>query len=325
MTANALNPPTATREPHVPVELGYRQLEERWSVAARQHGLAVGSLVKQQDLTPMRALHEAARALVDQAPDGSLYHLIYLAALDHSHYSSRHALLSMMVCRLAATLLGWTDSRVQSVELAALTMNAAMAQLQDKLAGSEAKPVPAERTRIGQHAGEGAQLLRAAGLEDADCIEAVIHHHTVPPKAPPDATPPGGEIAALLRTVDVFTAKLSRRGQRIPVSPLWAARKSCLLTDAGPDRIGAALIKALGMYPPGTMVKLSSGELGIVFRRGALANHAFVAVMLDKAGVPRTKALVRDTSDAQFAVQSTVRIGTLKSRPPHERIFPGPR
>jgi hypothetical protein len=323
MTAsNLLIAPAEARRPAEP---GYRQLEDRWSAITRQHAAAVRSLVEQHDLMPMRAVQVAARALVDQAPDGSLYHLIYLAALEHSHYSSRHALLAMTVCRLSAALLDWLDSRVDSVEFAALTMNAAMAALQDKLATSEARPVAAEKAQIAQHASAGAQLLRAAGLSDADCIDAVVHHHEARPEGLPETLAPGTEITLLLRTVDVFTAKLSRRGERIPVSPLWAARETCLPTGAGPDRIGSAVIKALGLYPPGTMVKLSSGELGIVFRRGALANHAFVAVMLDKHGVPCTKAMARDTSEPQFTVRSTVRIGTLKNRPPHERIFPGPR
>ena len=322
MTASNLL--TAPAEPPRQAEVGYRQLEDRWSALTRKHAAAVSALVTEHDLAPMRSVREAARSLADQAPDGSLYHLIYLAAQEHLHYSSRHALLTLTICRLSAALLGWSESRIESVELAALTMNAAMAQLQDKLAASGARPGNAEKAQIDGHSNEGAQLLRAAGLSDDDCIAAVIHHHEPPPVGPPPAMPPSAEVATLLRTVDIFAAKLSRRGQRIPVSPLWAARETCLLNDAGPDRIGAAVIKALGLYPPGTLVKLASREQGIVFRRGMRANNPLVAVMLDRDGMPGTKAAMRDTSDPRFAVASTVRIGSLKNRPPHERIFPGP-
>jgi hypothetical protein len=322
MTAsNALTTPEAP--PH-PAQLGYRQLEDRWSALTRKHASAVTALVSQHDLTPMRSVRETTCALIDQAPDGSLYHLIYLAAQEHSHYSDRHALLTMTICRLSAALLGWSEGRTASVELAALSMNAAMAALQDRLASSGARPSLTEKSQIDQHSSEGAQLLRVAGLADEDCIAAVSHHHEPPPMAPPEDLPPSAEVTVLLRMVDIFAAKLSRRGPRIPVSPLWAARETCLLTDAGPDRIGAAVIKALGLYPPGTFVKLANREQGIVYRRGMLANNPMVAVMLDRDGMPGAKATLRDTSDPRFAVASTVRIGSLKHRPPHEQVFPGP-
>ena len=36
-----------------------------------------------------------------------------------------------------------------------------------------------------------------------------------------------------------------------------------------PDEAGAALIKAVGLYPPGSIVRLANGEVGVVAKRGS--------------------------------------------------------
>lgn len=37
------------------------------------------------------------------------------------------------------------------------------------------------------------------------------------------------------------------------------------------DEAGAALVKTLGVYPPGAFVRLASREVGVVIRRGTTA------------------------------------------------------
>jgi hypothetical protein len=53
--------------------------------------------------------------------------------------------------------------------------------------------------------------------------------------------------------------------------------------DGRPDEAGMLLIRALGIYPPGCLVRLASAELGVVLRRGARANQPQVAAISDRS------------------------------------------
>ena len=43
---------------------------------------------------------------------------------------------------------------------------------------------------------------------------------------------------------------------------MQAAREACLGPTGVPDEIGGALLKAVGLYPPGSFVELACGEIG---------------------------------------------------------------
>lgn len=49
------------------------------------------------------------------------------------------------------------------------------------------------------------------------------------------------------------------------------------MPTADPTRSGAALLKSVGLYPPGSFVQLVNGETGIVVARGKQANLPVVA------------------------------------------------
>lgn len=270
----------------------------------------------------LRRLHERAVALGLRDADASLYHLIHAAGQGSERYASRHALLVMLVCGQAAPALGWPAAALRSLGCAALSMNVAMAALQDHLADSDAPPTAAMREQIRRHAAQGAQLLRDAGLDDALCCEAVRLHH-----APDDARTPLAELpeerrlARLLRRADIFTAKISRRRTRAPMSPVQAAREACLGADGVPDEIGGALLRATGLYPPGSFVELANGERGIVVARGRRANLPRVASLVAPSGLALGEPALRDTVEARFAVRAAVAVAQVRVRPDHRRIL----
>ncbi|MBN8492629.1 MAG: hypothetical protein J0M00_14520, partial [Burkholderiales bacterium] len=172
-------------------------------------------------LARLRLVHERARKLGQRQVDTSLYHLIHMAGHSTEKYSSHHALLVMLVCEQAATVLGWPPERLLSLGGAALSMNVAMATLQDHLAVTDIPLTPAMRQQIQAHAEQGAQLLRDSGLDDALWIETVrLHHDSSDGQAPLAELPPERQLARLLRRADIFTAKISRRRTRAPMSPV---------------------------------------------------------------------------------------------------------
>ncbi len=268
------------------------------------------------------ACTNAPSSVGDRWPDNSLYHLIHNAGQSTVKYSCHHALLTMLVCRQAAALLGWDAAMVRSLGHAALTMNVAMVALQDQLAASHTAPTASMREQIRGHAAAGAALLRAAGVADPLWCEIVALHHDVSEVHRPLAELDRARQAArLLRRADIFTAKISRRSQREPMSPVQAAREACLGADGVPDEIGSALLRATGLYPPGSFVELVNGERGIVVARGRRANLPWVASLVAPSGLALGEPALRDTLEARYAVRAAVAAAAIKVRPDHTRIL----
>ena len=306
-------------------------LAEQWDDLAAVLDVTLRDLrVDTPWMSRLMAVHERASRLAVQRLDASLYHLIYSAGNSTVRYSSKHGLLCLLIAIETANTLGWHASLVNSLSMAALTMNASMRRLQDQLAASDLPVSTASRTVIDEHAEQSALLLQQAGVADLVWIEIVRLHHDDPLKGCTlDELTLAQRAARLLRRVDIFTAKLSRRATRGPMSSVQAAREACLGPNSAPnstpnttpDEIGAALLKAVGLYPPGSFVELVNGEIGIVVARGPRANLPVVAVLIGADGAHRSNAVQRDTNDRRFAVKGAVRAAKVRVTPPHEVLL----
>lgn len=268
------------------------------------------------------AVHERAGALGHRRTDASLYYLIYSAGHSTDHYSSHHALLCALMAGLCARRAAWPAAETASLERAALTMNVAMKRLQDELAARDVALTPEVREQIRRHPEVGADRLREAGVTDALWIDTVRLHHDDSAQAQAYATlSPAQRLARVLRRVDIFTAKLSRRVTRWPMSPVQAAREACLGPDGKPDEVGAVLLKAVGLYPPGSFVELANGERGIVLARGRAANLPLVGALVAASGAPLGEPALRDTVEKRFAVKGAVPSQAVRVIPPHDKLL----
>jgi hypothetical protein len=253
--------------------------------------------------------------------DAALYLLLQDASNgDDGRYSAHHAILCALVGEVCADWLEWPAEEVDALVRAALTMNLSMTAMHDALA-RQVEPLSAQqREQVDGHAEQSATLLAASGLKDALWIEVVRLHHGGPGVDEADATaPPALRLARLLRRVDVYTAKLSRRGGREALSPAIAARHTCLDAAGQPDSLGVALLRKLGLYPPGSFVRLANGELGVVVRRGPKAHMPIVAALRKADGGLHFSPKRRDTEMRQHAVVHGVTANEVKVRLNHLR------
>lgn len=273
-------------------------------------------------LPRLAELHARGRALFQRRPDESLYHLVHESVHFSERYSAHHAWMTQLVAEQTAALLEWPQAERDALGRAALLMNVAMLRLQDHLASALVPPSDEQRREIDSHAERGEALLVAAGLDDALVAEVVRLHHDAGVEGPPLATlPPARRLARLLRRVDIFGAKVSRRASRPAMSPLAAARQACLGADGQPDEVGGALLRAVGLYPPGSFVELASGEIGIVVARGRRANLPLVAALVSAGGNVYGEPMLRDTLDRRHAVKSAVAPERVKVRFVHDKVL----
>jgi len=239
-------------------------------------------------------------------PDGALFALFHLAASEIDLYSATHAMLVSVICGLAAReVLQWPQRMEDTVCKAALTMNIGMTGLQDRLA-TQRDPLTAEqRLYIDQHAQRSVDLLKKMGLHNPDWLEAVRDHHRAGPGDLADRAP-GQRMARLIQRADAFAARLAPRASRKP-DLAAAAMQACYFDENRQiDSAGAALIKAVGVYSPGSLVRMVNNEIGVVVRRGASTTTPRVAVLVNRDGFATGEHVVRDTSMREFRVAASV-------------------
>jgi HD-GYP domain-containing protein (c-di-GMP phosphodiesterase class II) len=256
----------------------------------------------------LKKVREAAVQVLEFPEEINDQILFLILRHDHSkteQYAEAHALHVAALCNLVGRRLGLPNEQRYSLIGAALTMNLSVMNLQARLASHSGRLNPAQRKSIDAHPLDSALLLRTAGLQDANWLVAVEQHHEVPggggyPMREKEPT----ELSQMLRLMDTFSAKHSARAGRAQQPAQKAARD--LYAQSGGSPVVAALIKECGIYPPGTYVRLASGELAIVTRRGANVKEPQVAAITHASGEPLTHPLTRDTSEPVRAIVDTV-------------------
>ena len=266
--------------------------------------------------------HRRLQDLGARQLDGSMYFLIHESSQPQPNYSALHALLVCLVCQAAARILSWPRDWIQAVGLAALTMNATMTRLQDLLADSDATPSVEMRQQIERHPIGAQALLQACGVEDPLWTGAVRWHHDWQQDSVPfEELSDSRKLARLLMRVDIFTARLSRRRSRAPMSPLQAAKRACIGPGGKLDEIGSALLKSVGLYPPGTYVELANGEFGIVVARGVRADLPRVASLRGADGNMMMTPMLRDAVKTPHRVARSVLANEVNVRLSHDKLI----
>lgn len=233
--------------------------------------------------------------MLDSDPDNALLILVQATIGDFRDYSATHAVLVAVVCELAARHIPtWNADMRRSLRLAALTMNLAMTALQNQLAAQDGPLSARQRELIAGHGPRGAAALRAAGVGDELWLGAVELHHATTPGALL-GQPAARQLARLVQRADIFAARLSPRKCRAAMSANSAAKAAFVDERGQPDEAGAALVKATGINPPGSYVRLSSGEVAVVLRRGQRANEPAVAAIVASTGLPMAEPALRNT------------------------------
>lgn len=266
-----------------------------------------------QWLMRVQAVQEGLRDFTEYHRNAALYLLFQHAAHSNEQYSTHHAVLCAIVCEHVARSLSWLPEARVRIGLAALTMNVSMTQLQDQLALRDDPLRPVHKQQLASHPQRSVDLLTAAGVDDEMLLAIVREHHdNTLMETPLAALEPLRRMTRLLMSVDRFAARISRRGTRSPMSPLIAARDLCTGEDGLPDEFGAAILRTVGMYPPGSYVRLVNGELAVVLAPGRRMNQPQVAVIQGTSGLPLADPVLRDTALPGREVVEAVRVGEVR-------------
>ncbi|MFY7864086.1 HD-GYP domain-containing protein [Roseateles sp.] len=265
-------------------------------------------------------LHTDAIARLSNRPDAILMFLIFDASQGFERYSARHALLCLALAEQCALKLGWPEDWRLALTQAALSMNISISAQQDRLAAQSDEPSHNQQQSLISHGDRSAKLLAELGAKSELWLKTVCLHHDAGP-GPLAERAPAEQLARLLRRIDIFASRVSPRASRRAQPGAMAARAVFLDELKQPDEAGAAIVKTIGLYPLGSLVRLANGEVGIVFKRGHSATEPMVASLLGKSGNPLSEPVPRDTRLAAQAIAASLAPHELKLRVSMEKLL----
>ncbi|WP_426663178.1 HD-GYP domain-containing protein [Rhodanobacter aciditrophus] len=233
-------------------------------------------------------------------------------------YSSRHAVNAAIACQLTGTALALDEGELAATVAAALTMNIGMFELHDRLLACEGPLSDAQHAAVRAHCQLGVARLREFGVADAGWLDAVRDHHE---RSDGGGYPGGkrgpeiGRPARLLALADVYCARVAGRDYRPPLQPTQALRWLFLNEGAMLDgSLARVFIKTLGVYPPGTGVRLRNGSLAVVIQRRPTGHQPVVASLTTHDGL-RLGSPIRRRGDVEaHAIAEVVDLPALGFR-----------
>ncbi len=169
--------------------------------------------------------------------------------------------------------LGYYGNELERLALAGLVHDIGIFAVPQSLVTKSGRLTQEERTLVEQHPELGYEVIRTAGA-DYEWLALVVRqaHERSNGQGYPNRLRGRqiGEYAQIIGVVDVFDALVSPRPYRRRLLPHEAVRE-LLVTErtAFPREVMKALVEQLSVYPLGTSVRLTTGEVGTVVRINA--------------------------------------------------------
>lgn len=183
-------------------------------------------------------------------------------------YTAEHCLRVAIFCVAFARFLGLPDDDLETVGMCGLLHDLGKLKVPDEILNKPGALTPDEYTVMRQHTTLGYELLRADPNLDPIISDVTCHHHErMDGRGYPQQLKEWqiSRFARLVSIVDAFDAITSDRCYRDGLPTSDAIR--ILYRNRGQQfdtNMVEAFIRMVGVYPPGSLVELSTGEVAIV-------------------------------------------------------------
>jgi len=238
------------------------------------------------DRVDLENVQKAVRPMVDSVirnPDACLWWTIMKPAAIDSHDSS---LRSSVYASVLGRQIGLPAKDLYSLAIGGLLFDIGKLRLDDSILQADRKLTAEEMSMMQRHVEMGLSLLERSGLTDPDIIDFIANHHErldcsgYPNGLGGDLIPAFGRIAGV---VDCYNAITGSRRYASTRSPAEAINQLYKLKGVHfHNNLIDAFVQAIGVYPVGALVELSSGEVAIVVAQSRTRRlRPIVLVLLD--------------------------------------------
>ena len=215
---------------------------------------------------------EAAGELVDEISSsvarnpGALISLARLKTADDYTYMHSVAVCALMVA--LSRQLGLDDKQTRDAGMSGLLHDLGKALVPMEVLNKPGKLTDEEFRIVKSHPEAGHRLLLEGGTVGEVPLDVCLHHHEkidgsgYPHRLKDEQISMFAKMGAVC---DVYDAITSNRPYKSGWDPADSIRKMTEWTSGHFDgRIFQAFVKSIGIYPVGSLVRLSSGRLGVV-------------------------------------------------------------
>jgi HD-GYP domain-containing protein (c-di-GMP phosphodiesterase class II) len=200
----------------------------------------------------------------------ALISLVRLKSADEYTY-----LHSVAVCALMVSLgkrLGFDADQCRDAGMAGMLHDMGKAAVPLEVLNKPGRLTPEEFEIVKRHPMQGYEMLRAAGGVSEGVLDVCRHHHErIDGKGYPDGLQ-GEQISVLARmgaVCDVYDAVTSNRPYKAGWDPAYAIAQMASWKGHFDDKVYQAFVRSLGIYPTGSLVRMTSGILGVVLEQNA--------------------------------------------------------
>jgi len=186
----------------------------------------------------------------------------------HDQYTYQHSLSASMWAVSLGRQVGLPRQDLRSLAMGCLLMDVGKLRIDTELLKKERELNDEEAAEVASHIGHGLDILEECGVINQDVIDMVAYHHERHDGSGYPHGLYGSEIPAFARiaaVVDTYDALTSNRHYARAIAPSDAIKLLYHSRDRDfQAELVEAFIQAIGIYPAGTLVELSSGEVGVV-------------------------------------------------------------
>ncbi len=190
------------------------------------------------------------------------------------NYTYEHSVNFGVLMMAFAKFLGMPESRIKELGRAGLLHDVGKAFIPDEILQKPGALTEEEYEEVKTHAARGADLLRdTQGVSELSAELAELHHERLDASGYPHGLKSDDlrlevRISAIVDVYDALTAVRAYHSGSQPTEGL-----SYIMKQAGQGFDGHLVqrfVRCVGVYPPGSLVRLSSNEIAVVeeFREG---------------------------------------------------------
>lgn len=245
--------------------------------------------ISRNDEVDMSGARASGEKLAGASEMGAMDVMQFMRYPDYDSYTIGHSVRVAALSAMVGRELGWAPEILSELATAGLVHDLGKGRVPEEILFKTGKLTPEEMKVVQSHPAAGAQILMASGEQSPLIITSAWGHHIRQDGRGYPVMPEWyvhSSAASLIHVCDVFEALTAVRPYKAPMSPRRAF--DIMLKDKGAfqPRILAALIRSMGLYPPGSEVVLSDDRKAVVVARGEEMDCPLVRVTHDPEGLP---------------------------------------
>ena len=220
---------------------------------------------------------------------------------DYDNYTFNHCVNVGILSMAMGASLGMDAMSVRSLGIAGELHDIGKTMIPKKILNKPGKLSSTEYDEMKRHSELGAKIIREMEGLDPHIAQIVLGHHLHFNRCgyPEWAQKlPFDQMSDIVAIADTFDAITTLRVYQHPINPRAALQAMQKITGTFLDAsLLASFIEMMGKYPVGTLVRLDTNEVAVVYRPNPLDEESPVVRILiesdgTRLGVPREQSLV---------------------------------